>query len=150
MDPARLGRGELLTLPAGSHLVGWAGLDETPIAEAVGRFGDALVAASWWDAEAQSYERYTPAAGGPADDARMLRHGDALWVELSEERRWWQSGTARTRFVFAGRVAEEQKSALRDEMERVVAFFAERYGITSRTLVVRVDPGSHETNASRG
>ena len=70
----------------------------------------------------------------------MLNHGDALWVELSAEARWWQSGTERTRFVFEAPVAQEHKSELRDEMERVVAFFAERYGIEPPRFFVLVDP----------
>ena len=142
--------GMLLTLPSGYSLVGWAGLDGTPIAEAVGRFGDALVGASRWNAETQSYERYEPGAEEPADGMPVLQHGDALWVELSEEARWWQSGTERTRFVFEAPVTQERKSELRDEMERVVAFFAERYGIEPPDFVVRVDPEGDDTYASRG
>ena len=143
--------GMLLTLPSGYSLVGWAGLDGTPIAEAVGRFGDALVGASRWNAETQSYERYEPGSREPEEGMMpVLQHGDALWVELSEERRWWQSGTERTRFVFEAPVTQERKSELRDEMERVVAFFAERYGIEPPAFVVRVDPEGRDTYASRG
>ena len=142
--------GMLLTLPSGYSLVGWAGLDGTPIAEAVGRFGDALIGASRWNAETQSYERYEPGAEEPAEGMPVLQHGDALWVELSEEARWWQSGTERTRFVFEAPVTQEHKSELRDEMERVVAFFAERYGIEPPAFVVRVDPEGRDTYASRG
>ncbi|MXY78229.1 MAG: hypothetical protein F4Y94_00620 [Chloroflexi bacterium] len=138
------GEGMLLTLPAGASLVGWAGLDGTPVAEAVGRFGDALVAASWWDAETQSYARYAPGAA----ESALLNHGDALWVELSEERRWWQSGTARSRIVFGKRVADAQKAELRDEMEEVVAFFAERYGIEPPEFTLSVVPDVPLANAS--
>ena len=140
--------GMLLTLPPGESMVGWAGLDGTPIAEAVGRFGDALVGASRWNAETQSYERYEPGSDEPADGSPLLNHGDALWVELSEERRWWQSGTARTRFVFGKRVADEKKSELRDEMEQVVAYFAERYGIEPPEFMVNVVPELPNANAS--
>ena len=135
--------GMLLTLPTGYSLVGWAGLDGAPIAEAVGRFGEALVGASRWNAETQSYERYEPGAEEPAEGMPVLQHGDALWVELSAERRWWQSGTERTTFVFEAPVTQERKSELRDEMERVVAFFAERYGIEPPHFIVLVDPTSH-------
>ncbi|MCY3920244.1 MAG: hypothetical protein OXG38_10645 [Chloroflexi bacterium] len=141
--------GMLLTLPPGSSLVGWAGLDETPVAEAVGRFGDALVAASWWDAETQSYGRYAPGAEESPVESALLHHGDALWVELSEERRWWQSGTARTRIVFGRRVADAQKAELRDEMEEVVAFFAERYGVEPPDFTLSVVPDVPLANASR-
>ena len=142
--------GMLLTLPSGYSLVGWAGLDGTPIAEAVGRFGDALIGASRWNAETQSYERYEPGAEEPAEGMAVLNHGDALWVELSEERRWWQSGTRRTEFEFVASVTQEHESKLRSEMERVVTFFAERYGIEPPDSVVRVDPEGDDTYASRG
>ncbi len=145
--------GVLLTLPPGHSLVGWAGLDETPIAEAVGRFGDALVGASWWNTATQSYERYEPGVEESAEGTSVLNHGDALWVELSEERRWWQSGTARTRFEivgFAGGVIPVWESELREEMEQAVAFFAERYGIEPPEFVVRVAPLSRDTHALPG
>ncbi len=133
--------GILLSLPSGYSLVGWAGLDGTPIEEAVGRFGDALVGASRWNAETQSYERYEPGVEEPAEGMPVLQHGDALWVELSAERRWWQSGTERTRFVFEGAVTPSHESELREEMEHAVAFFAERYGIEPPNFFVLVDPG---------
>ena len=142
--------GMLLTLPTGYSLVGWAGLDGTPISEAVGRFGSALVGASWWNAATQSYERYEPGVEEPAEGMATLNHGDALWVELSEERRWWQSGTARTEFAFEGAVTPVHESELRAEMERVVAFFAERYGIEPPEFAVRVAPQGPDTGASRG
>ncbi|MCY3919619.1 MAG: hypothetical protein OXG38_07430 [Chloroflexi bacterium] len=133
-------RGMLLTLPTGSSLVGWAGLDGTPIAEAVGRFGAALTGVSTWNAETQEYERYTPGADDSAGGTVVLNHGDALWVELSDERRWWQSGTRRTEFRFAAEVTQERESELREEMDRVVAFFAERYGIEPPPFSVLIDP----------
>ena len=116
-----------------------------------GASASALVGASRWNAETQSYERYEPGAEEPAEGMMpVLQHGDALWVELSEEARWWQSGTERTTFVFEAPVTQERKSELRDEMERVVAFFAERYGIEPPAFVVRVDPEGRDTYASRG
>ena len=142
--------GMLLTLPTGYSLVGWAGLDGTPIAEAVGRFGDALVGASWWNAATQSYERYEPGSEEPAEGMPVLNHGDALWVELSEERRWWQSGTEGTRFVFERRVTQRHELKLREEMEHAVAFFAESYGVEPPAFVVRVDPEGRGTYASGG
>ena len=145
MRPASA-EGMLLALPKGSSLAGWAGIDGTPIAEAVGRFGDALVGASWWNAATQSYERYEPGAEDPAEVPPVLRHGDALWVELSEEARWWQSGTERTDFVFRGDVSTQRQFELRNEMERVVAFFAERYAIEPPEFVVVAD--STQTRAA--
>ena len=48
----------LLSLPAGRHLVGWTGRDGEAFADSAGRFGDALIEASRWNAETQQYDRY--------------------------------------------------------------------------------------------
>ncbi len=133
--------GMLLTLSPGHSLVGWAGLDGTPVAEAVGRFGTALVGVSTWNAATQSYERYTPGADDSAEATAVLNHGDALWLELSEERRWWQSGAVGTGFVFRGDVPEADQAEQRAELARVMAVFAERYGILPPDFFVLVDPG---------
>ena len=132
--------GMLLTLPSGYSLVGWAGLDGTPIAEAVGRFGSALVGASRWNAETQSYERYEPGTEEPAEGMPVLQHGDALWVELSAEARWWQSGAVGTGFVFRGDVIEADQAEQRAELARVMAVFTEQYGIVPPEFFVLVDP----------
>ena len=129
----------LLTLAEGYSLVGWAGLDGTPIAEAVGRFGDALVGALRWNAETQSYERYEPGVDDSAEAPAVLNHGDALWVELSEERRWWQSGAVGTEFVFEGAVPPANQAEQRAELARVLAVFTERYGIVPPEFYVLVD-----------
>ena len=123
--------GMLLALPKGSSLVGWAGLDGTPIADAVVRFGAALLGVSTWNAETQKYERYTRGEHDSAEVMAVLNHGDALWLELSDERRWWQSRPKGIEFVLDGdaRLTEEQESEYRQELEHVQAFFLERYGI---------------------
>ena len=130
----------LLPLRAGNNLVTWGGLDGTPIEEALDWLGDAVVGASRWNAATGASERYHPGARSSANTLRTLDHGDALWVQLSEDASWWQSGTAGTEFVFEGDVPAETQSALRKEMARVLAFYTERYGIETPEFFVLVDP----------
>jgi hypothetical protein len=138
----------LLRLHAGHNLVTWGGPDGTPIAEAVDWLGDAVVGASRWNADRRESERYRPGAPSSANTLRALNHGDALWVRLSEDASWWQSGTAGTEFVFEESVPAETQLAIREETARVLAFFAERYGIEPPQFSVLVDPERPETNAA--
>jgi hypothetical protein len=157
-DPVRWTRpaaaeGMLLTLPAGYSLIGWAGLDGTPITEAVGRFGSALTGVSTWNAETQSYERYEPGSHEPAAGMPTLNHGDALWVELSAESRWWQSRPKRITFVRHGAISltEEQEAQYRQELAHVQAFFLEHYGIEPPHFSVHFFHGpSHLATAGGG
>ncbi len=114
----------MLSLEAGRNLVGWTGADGEVLDDAAGRFGDALVRAWRWGAQAQRYEPYRAGAG-----ATVLARGDALWLELRSGARWWQSGTAGTTFSFGEGVTPGRRAELRRELANVVAFFAERYGI---------------------
>ena len=84
----------LLRLHAGYNFVTWGGPDGTPIEEALDWLGDAVVGASRWNADTRASERYRPGAPPSANTLRTLNHGDALWVRLSEDASWWQSGTA--------------------------------------------------------
>ena len=130
----------LLSLSAGRNLVGWGGPDDEPFPEPAARFGDALIAADRWNAETQQYERYRPDADDAANTLRELRRGDALWVELSSDLRWWQSGLAGATFEFGGELGEDEQASLREDMTSVVTFFAERYGIEAPAFSVLYDP----------
>ena len=130
----------LLPLRAGANLVAWGGSDGTPIEEALDWLGDAVVGASRWNSATRESERYRPGARSSANTLRTLNHGDALWVHLSEEASWWQSGTAGTEFVFVEPLHPVTESALRDEVARVLAFFHEVYGMEPLDLLVLVDP----------
>ena len=115
----------LLPLRAGNNLVTWGGLDGTPIEEALDWLGDAVVGASRWNADTRESERYRPGAPPSANTLRTLNHGDALWVRLTADASWWQSGTAGTEFVFEESVnPATRESAIRTETARVLAFFA--------------------------
>ena len=131
--------GVLLSLRAGRNLVGWGGSDGLPIEDALERFGASLVTASRWDAEARGYDRYQPGADGSANTFAELGQGDGLWVELTTDARWWQSGTVGIEFTFPDSVPAERQAAIREDMASVVTFFAERYGIEPPEFTVIVD-----------
>ena len=130
----------LLELREGRNRVGWTGRDGAPAAEALARFGETLVAASRWNAETQRHERYRPGAAEEANTLRALSRGDALEVDLTSDARWWQSGTARTKFEFLGGVPEQRQAEIRAETAEVLAFYAERYGIVPPEFTILVDP----------
>ncbi len=117
----------LLELRAGRNLVAWAGRDGTPIEEAVGRFGEALVSAWRWDAGAQEYRLFAPTAG--LDQVQELNHGDALRVELSSGGRWWQSGAAPPPVVFLGEFTGDERAEVVDWVDGTRALFGERWGV---------------------
>ena len=126
----------LLRLHAGHNLVTWGGPDGTPVEEAVDWLGDAVVSASRWNADRRESERYRPGVSAAANTLRTLNHGDALWVRLSKDASWWQSGTAGTEFVFEEPLHPETEAALRAEVASVLAFFYEAYGLEPVDLVV--------------
>ena len=124
-----LTRSVLLSLHAGRNLVGWAGRDQTGIGAALARFDGSLVRASRWSGEEQSWERYRPGAPAAANMLAELNHGDALWVDLSSDARWWQSGRIPEPVVFLGEVSEDLQHTIRGWAEGAIAFYAERWGV---------------------
>ena len=133
------GGGALVALRAGRNLVGWAGRDRARTEEALARFGTSLVSAFQWDAQAQGYLGYRPDAATSANTLVELEPGDGLWVELTEDTRWWQPGAGRIEFTFPDEVPAERQATIRDDMADVIRFFAERYGITPPKFAVTVD-----------
>ena len=130
----------LLSLHAGRSLVGWTGRDGMPVEEAVARFGASFKGAVRWNAVDERYERYRPNEGAAANSFRELRRGDAFWLELSEDTRWWQSGTAATQFVFTTDVPPERQAEIRAQTASALAFYAEQYGILPPPFSVVLDP----------
>ena len=113
-------------LHAGRNLVGWAGRDGTPIEDAVARFGDTFVRASLWDASMQRYLHYHPDRES-TNPLRELNHGDALWVEVTADARWWQSGTAPPPVEFLGEFTEEERAEIGSWADSARAVYAERW-----------------------
>ena len=143
-DPA------VVFLRKGRNLVGWtgqAGVQARPVFAGV----EALVhRALRWDAAAQRFEHYDPRAADTANTSRELRHGDALWVEVTEDAWWWQSGAVSEPFIFTDDVPAQVRAQVRAETTSVLSFFADRHGIMPPEVVVRVDPGATVPAASDG
>ena len=118
----------VLELHAGRNLVGWAGRDGTPIEEAVGRFGDTFVRASLWDASTKRYLHYHPGRES-TNPLHELNHGDALWVELAADARWWQSGAGPPPVEFLGEFTDEKRSEILGWVDGTRALIAERWGV---------------------
>ena len=123
-----LTRSVLLSLHAGRNLVGWAGRDQTGVGAALARFDGSLLLASRWSGAEQSWEHYRPGAPAAANVLAELHHGDALWVDLSSDARWWQSGRIPEPVVFLGEVGEDLQHTIRGWAEGAIAFYAERWG----------------------
>ena len=131
------GEAVLLSLRTGLNLIGWTGEDGAPITGAVERFGDTFVHAWRWDPEAQYYDHYHPRRSA-SNTLAELNRGDAIWVELTSDGRWWQPGTARPRFVFTEDVPTGERQAVLESLERARAVFAERFGVYTTDFEVRV------------
>ncbi len=138
----------LLSLEAGLNLVGWTGSDGTPVEEAFRRFGDEVRAAFRWDAEAQRFDSYLPGAGS-FNTLGELNRGDAIWVEMAREARWWQSETGNTLFTFGEAVSAERQEEVRRALTNVIGFFAERYGVEPPQFTLSTGEGSPSAVTTR-
>ena len=77
-----------------------------------------------------------------------MNRGDALWVALAKEARWWQSGTGSTQFAFGEGVSPEREGEVRAALGRVIAFYAERYGIKPPQFALSTGEGSPTATAT--
>ncbi len=130
------GEAVLLSLRTGWNLVGWTGDSGTGIDEAVARFGDTFVRGSVWDASAQRYAHYHPGSGNT--EPPSLIRGDAVWVDLTSEARWWQPGAARPTFRFDDGVTSEERNALQALFASAEDFLARRFGAHTADYTVSV------------
>ena len=129
--------GRVLPLRSGWNLVAWSGDDGGPVGDTLTRFGDSLVTAFRWDAAAQRYDRHRPWADA-ANTLRGLTRGDALWLELAADGRWWVPGTAQPTFLFGDHLSADERAATRQLVEHARAVFAERFGIHTADFTVSV------------
>ena len=127
--------GALFDLPAGSHLVGWTGPDGASAAVAFASLGGALARAERWNAEAGRLDRYRPGAPDAANTLRVLRHGDALAVELTSDARWRQPPAA-PRVEFRGSVPEADRDRIREWIDRARTTFAGRWDVEAPAAFV--------------
>ena len=129
--------GRVLPLRSGWNLVAWSGDDAGPVGDTLARYGDALGQAYRWDAAAQQYESYEPERDGTAA-LRGLRRGDALFMQLGADGRWWVPGTARPAYEFGDHVSVDDQEATRRLVEHARAVFAERFDLHTADFTVVV------------
>lgn len=118
----------LLELREGWNFAGWTGRDGAPTAEAFARFGQALGGAQR-PAPSGAAETYLPRSPAYASTLRELRRGDALWVRLTADARWWQPGAGLHPVAFLGEVAAERQAAIRRRADEARSAYAERWGV---------------------
>ena len=123
------GESVLLDLQPGENLVGWSGRDGVDIGDALSRLKPVLQSATRWNAEAESFELYSPIVPDALNTLRTLNHGDALTLQLTQRARWWQSGTAPPPVVFLGEFTEARQADIRGWVDGTRALFAERWGV---------------------
>ena len=119
----------LLELREGWNLAGWTGPDGAPAAGAFARFGQALDSATRPAAGPAGAATYLPRSPDRAGALRELRRGDALWVRLTADARWWQPGAGPHPVAFVGDVAAERQAAIRGWADAARAAFAGRWSV---------------------
>ena len=107
----------LADLRPGWNLVAWAGRDGIATAAAVAELDGILI------------ETWTNGRG-------WLRKGDALWLEVSRDKPWWQPHPP-PRFEFIGEFSPEDKEQLHAQVDDVIAFFVRRFGLAVPDLTIR-------------
>ena len=118
-----------LDLHEGDNFVTWFGRDGVGIQEAVSRLGSTLTKVVRWNAEDESFEFYSPAVPRSLNTFRALRHGDAIWLSLSDDAVWWQTGRAPPPVVFLGEFSEGRKAEILSWIEATQALAAERWRV---------------------
>ena len=131
---------EALVLPlyAGPNLVAWAGEDTTPLDSALERLGGDVARSSQWNARSQRFEHYAPGALDGADTLSRLHRGDAIWVETSKARGWWQLGVSTPRISFYGDLPQGLRDDILDRYRALEGFFAERFAVLGSGVQIYV------------
>ena len=130
------GEAVLLSLRTGWNLVGWTGDNGTGVDEAVARFGDMFVRGAVWDASTQRYVHHLPRSGNT--EPPTLSRGDAVWVELTSDARWWEPGTVRPEYKFADDVTTEERGAVEALFASAEDVIARRFGAHTADYTVSV------------
>ena len=120
-----------LSLQVGRNLVGWTGKDGTTVEQSLAPFAGTLVRAWAWDAANQAFLHYSQTPAG-ARELDVLRHGDALWIEVSEPVDWWRPGTPESPYHFLGDISPEIQESTLAGYRRALRFFGDRFAISER------------------
>ena len=107
-------------LGRGWNLVVWAGDDGIATTDAFRRIEDLV----------------TGVADAAGDAPAVLATGDAYWLKLSVDKPWWQ-GAEFPEVEFASEFSPQEQATLRGNLDEVVVYFAQRFGMVPPGRVVR-------------
>ena len=134
----------LVKLRTGWNLVAWSGADGAPIEQVAKGIGWSLRELRRWDAANQQWTTWTSpersaqliaasAADQGATDEETepvtVRRGEALWVNTARSINWLQPTDILPRLVFPGGASDELQARVREDLESVLAFYGQQYGI---------------------
>ena len=134
----------LVELRTGWNLVAWSGADGAPLEQVAKGIGWSLREVRRWNAANQQWTTWTSperstqliatsatdqGATGEEAEPVTVRRGEALWVNVARSVNWLQPTDILPRLVFPGGASDELQTRVREDLESVLAFFGQRYGI---------------------
>ena len=143
--------GDLTTLTPGMGLVLWLGGDEsfTWMRPLIPHAGGVFLSRGWnlvvWagedgiattDALRRIEDLVTGVADADGDAPAVLATGGAFWLRLSVDKPWWQ-GAEFPEVEFASEFSPQEQATLRANLDEVVVYFAQRFGMVPPGRVVR-------------
>ena len=134
----------LVELRTGWNLVAWSGADRAPIEQVAKGIGWSLRELRRWNAANQQWEIWTSPerstqliATKATDQATTdeeaepvtVRRGEALWINTARSVNWLQPTDILPRLVFPGGASDALQARVREDLESVLAFYGQQYGI---------------------
>jgi len=134
----------LVELRTGWNLVAWSGADGAPIEQVAKGIGWSLRELRRWNAANQRWATWTSperstqliatsatdqGATGEESEPVPVRRGEALWVNVARSVNWLQPTDILPRLVFPGGASDQLQARVREDLESVLAFYGQQYGI---------------------
>ena len=134
----------LVKLRTGWNLVAWSGADDAPLEQVAKGIGWSLRELRRWDAATQQWttwtspERSTQLIATSATDQGAtdeeaepvtVRRAEALWVNVARAVNWLQPTDILPRLIFPGGASDALQARVREDLEAVLAFYGQQYGI---------------------
>lgn len=131
-------------LKDGWNLVAWSGEDSVTVDKALAALRAQLGAAAAWETDTGQALHYTPADPTGGNTLQRLARGGALWIQVSEDRPWLQTGVP-VPVEFGEDYSEDRQSELRALIDTALTFYADRFGVFVPGITVRYRD-DHERN----
>ena len=134
----------LVKLRTGWNLVAWSGADGAPIEQVAKGIGWSLRELRRWNAANQQWTTWTSlersaqliaasatdqGATGEETEPITVRRGEALWVNTARSVNWLQPTDILPRLIFPGGASDQLQARVREDLEAVLAFHGQQYGI---------------------